>query len=438
MLFPPAGDAGPASSWPSSRTAAAGRAGPAWEPRPGGTSRPHRRERARHAAARRARPRPVHPSAPARAPVGNGAARTGVDWSTRFVTEDALGRRRPADPHRRRRGRRARAWSPRSRRSPAGRCGLRHTLTNTAPGTYVLDGPGGRAAGRRPPHRGARLHRPARARAQPAAAPRHRRAVAARGPRRPARARRRDDGRARHRRLLHDPRRGARRARRVERQLGAARRARRRPPARPSVAASSCCPARWPSRRGRRTRRRGCSSPRPTTGSTASPRRGTPGSARCRRAPERAAGRAERLGGGLLRPRPRPAARASPTGRRASAWSCSSSTTAGSAHRRDDTGGLGDWWVDETVWPAEQGGLSPLVEHVRGLGMEFGLWFEPEMVNPDSDLYREHPDWVLATGDRVPLLRALPAGARPDPARGLASTSSSGWTPCCRRTRSTT
>ena len=72
-------------------------------------------------------------------------------------------------------------------------------------------------------------------------------------------------------------------------------------------------------------------------------------------------------------------------------------------HRRDDSAGLGDWWVDETVWPADQGGLSPLVEHVRGLGMRFGLWFEPEMVNPDSDLYRAHPDWVLATGDRVPL-----------------------------------
>lgn len=37
----------------------------------------------------------------------------------------------------------------------------------------------------------------------------------------------------------------------------------------------------------------------------------------------------------------------------------------------------------------------PLISHVRKLGMEFGLWFEPEMVNPDSDLYRAHPDWVL-------------------------------------------
>lgn len=70
--------------------------------------------------------------------------------------------------------------------------------------------------------------------------------------------------------------------------------------------------------------------------------------------------------------------------------------------RRDDTAGLGDWWVDPDVWPD---GLAPLADHVRGLGMQFGLWFEPEMVNPDSDLYRAHPDWVLAAGGRVPLLR---------------------------------
>jgi alpha-galactosidase len=60
--------------------------------------------------------------------------------------------------------------------------------------------------------------------------------------------------------------------------------------------------------------------------------------------------------------------------------------------RRDDTAGLGDWWVDTTVWPQ---GLTPLISHVRTLGMEFGLWFEPEMVNPDSDLFRAHPEWAL-------------------------------------------
>lgn len=60
--------------------------------------------------------------------------------------------------------------------------------------------------------------------------------------------------------------------------------------------------------------------------------------------------------------------------------------------RRDDTAGLGDWFVDADVWPD---GLHPLVDHVRSLGMEFGLWVEPEMVNPDSGLARRHPDWIL-------------------------------------------
>ncbi|WP_366146563.1 alpha-galactosidase [uncultured Pseudokineococcus sp.] len=70
-------------------------------------------------------------------------------------------------------------------------------------------------------------------------------------------------------------------------------------------------------------------------------------------------------------------------------------------HRRDDSAGLGDWYVDEDVWPQ---GLAPLVDAVRAHGMEFGLWFEPEMVNPDSDLARAHPDWILRTGGREPLL----------------------------------
>jgi alpha-galactosidase len=61
-------------------------------------------------------------------------------------------------------------------------------------------------------------------------------------------------------------------------------------------------------------------------------------------------------------------------------------------HRRDDTAGLGDWYVDPDVWPD---GLHPLIGRVRALGMQFGLWVEPEMVNPDSDLARAHPDWIL-------------------------------------------
>ncbi|WP_317451027.1 alpha-galactosidase [Microbacterium thalassium] len=60
--------------------------------------------------------------------------------------------------------------------------------------------------------------------------------------------------------------------------------------------------------------------------------------------------------------------------------------------RRSDTAGLGDWHVDKTVWPD---GLRPLSDRVHALGMQFGLWFEPEMVNPDSDLAREHPEWIL-------------------------------------------
>ena len=69
-------------------------------------------------------------------------------------------------------------------------------------------------------------------------------------------------------------------------------------------------------------------------------------------------------------------------------------------HRRHDRAGLGDWEVDLEVWPE---GLAPLVSAVRALGMDFGLWFEPEMVNEDSDVARAHPDWILAPGDRLPL-----------------------------------
>ncbi len=60
--------------------------------------------------------------------------------------------------------------------------------------------------------------------------------------------------------------------------------------------------------------------------------------------------------------------------------------------RKDDHAGLGDWYVNSEKFPH---GLKPLIEKVHSLGMDFGLWVEPEMVNPDSDLYRKHPDWVL-------------------------------------------
>ena len=66
--------------------------------------------------------------------------------------------------------------------------------------------------------------------------------------------------------------------------------------------------------------------------------------------------------------------------------------------RDDDTTSLGDWTVDRRKWPD---GLHPLIAHVHKLGMTFGLWFEPEMVNPDSDLMRAHPDWMLGPADQV-------------------------------------
>lgn len=84
-------------------------------------------------------------------------------------------------------------------------------------------------------------------------------------------------------------------------------------------------------------------------------------------------------------------------------------------HRRHDLAGLGDWYVDPAVWPD---GLRPLADVVHELGMEFGLWVEPEMVNPDSDLARAHPDWILAS-DEVTAgdLTAGLAGALPRPWR---------------------
>jgi alpha-galactosidase len=59
--------------------------------------------------------------------------------------------------------------------------------------------------------------------------------------------------------------------------------------------------------------------------------------------------------------------------------------------RNNDRTGLGDWTVNPEKFP---NGLNPLIARVNALGMRFGLWVEPEMVNPDSDLYRAHPDWV--------------------------------------------
>ncbi|MEO0496562.1 MAG: alpha-galactosidase, partial [Pseudomonadota bacterium] len=69
--------------------------------------------------------------------------------------------------------------------------------------------------------------------------------------------------------------------------------------------------------------------------------------------------------------------------------------------RDDDTTSLGDWYADPKKYPD---GLEPLASYVREKGLEFGLWVEPEMVNPSSELYRKHPDWALGLGNYPVLL----------------------------------
>ena len=67
-------------------------------------------------------------------------------------------------------------------------------------------------------------------------------------------------------------------------------------------------------------------------------------------------------------------------------------------HRNDDSTSLGDWFVNEEKIT---GGLKYLVDEVNKLGLKFGIWMEPEMISPDSKLYKEHPDWAIAVKDRV-------------------------------------
>jgi alpha-galactosidase len=68
--------------------------------------------------------------------------------------------------------------------------------------------------------------------------------------------------------------------------------------------------------------------------------------------------------------------------------------------RRNDRAGLGDWVVSKQAWP---NGLDPIIKYINDKGIEFGLWFEGEMVNRDSDLYRAHPDWILQEPGRLPV-----------------------------------
>ncbi|MBQ9300360.1 MAG: alpha-galactosidase [Clostridia bacterium] len=69
-------------------------------------------------------------------------------------------------------------------------------------------------------------------------------------------------------------------------------------------------------------------------------------------------------------------------------------------HRDDDTTSLGDWFVNRKKLP---GGLERLADRVRALGLQFGIWMEPEMVSPDSELYRSHPEWAIHIPGRAPI-----------------------------------
>lgn len=69
--------------------------------------------------------------------------------------------------------------------------------------------------------------------------------------------------------------------------------------------------------------------------------------------------------------------------------------------RNDDTRGLGDWFVNKKKLPS---GIDGLAKKINDIGLKFGIWIEPEMVNPDSDLYREHPDWAIQIPGREPSL----------------------------------
>ena len=67
-------------------------------------------------------------------------------------------------------------------------------------------------------------------------------------------------------------------------------------------------------------------------------------------------------------------------------------------NRDDDSQALSDWEVNPRKYPD---GLAPLIEHVHALGMRFGIWFEPEMINPNSNIFRSHPDWTLGGEDQI-------------------------------------
>ena len=165
------------------------------------------------------------------------------------------------------------------------------------------------------------------------------------------------------------------------------------------MAGSCCCPARSSLAAGesyvapvalRRVR------PRPGRGGPPLP----PLSPVAPAAPERRpAGDAQRLGGRLLRPRPGPADRSRRAGRRPRrrALRARRRLVRGASQRPGRPRRL------DRLRRRLADGLHPLVDKVTELGMEFGLWFEPEMVNLDSDVARAHPEWIMATGGRLPV-----------------------------------
>lgn len=69
-------------------------------------------------------------------------------------------------------------------------------------------------------------------------------------------------------------------------------------------------------------------------------------------------------------------------------------------NRNSEFSGLGDWFIDKDKWP---NGLEPFINYITNKGMEFGIWFEGEMVSPNSDLFRNHPDWILKVDGRIPM-----------------------------------
>ena len=106
--------------------------------------------------------------------------------------------------------------------------------------------------------------------------------------------------------------------------------------------------------------------------------------------------------------------------------------------RRDDTAGLGDWQISQDVWPDGDKSLKALADYVHGKGLEFGLWFEPEMVNPDSDMFRNHPDWVLKPTANRRRCRGALSRSSISPILTRTRTSTAPWTSSSANSASTT